>query len=312
MALPSINSTLKSLKLKLDPKSVTISGLSSGAFMAHQMMIIHSELFLGSGTFAGGPFNCSRGNSQRAQELCMTLPELVQSKDLITDIESFYNAGWINNPADLENKKIFIFHGTVDPTIAPVASTKIEEIYSHFKSQIQSVRNIPAGHGFPTVHTDQKCEATKTPWLNNCQYDGAGEMLKWFYGKLNAPMDSFSENIFTFDQLEFSNLSPALAQEGHIYVPKNCLAGNKFCKLHLALHGCLQNSQFVGNDFISKSGYNQWAESNNIVVVYPATQSTRSNPNGCWDWFGATDKKFNTKDGIQIKFLEKIITQLLE
>lgn len=279
--------------------------------MAHQMMIAHSNLFLGSGTFAGGPYNCSRGDSQRAKDICMKMPELIQSKDLINDITSFANSGLIHSPIELNNKKIFIFHGTMDPTIAPVASNRIEEIYTHFKAKILFEKNIAAGHGLPTLLTDQKCELTKAPWLNNCQFDGVGKMFNWFYGNLKPATDAIPENMYSFDQLEFSNLSPHFSQEGQVYIPKNCMGGSAQCKLHIALHGCLQNPQFAGNEYITNAGYNPWAESNSIVILYPSIVASRVNPQGCWDWFGYTDKKYNTKEGVQIEILKKMIYQLI-
>ena len=36
----------------------TVSGMSSGGFMAVQMHVIYSDLFEGAGVVAGGPFYC--------------------------------------------------------------------------------------------------------------------------------------------------------------------------------------------------------------------------------------------------------------
>lgn len=45
----------------VDPKSVSVSGLSSGGFMAGQLGIAYSGTFqTGFGVFAGGPFDCAR------------------------------------------------------------------------------------------------------------------------------------------------------------------------------------------------------------------------------------------------------------
>jgi hypothetical protein len=37
---------------------------------------------------------------------------------------------------------------------------------------------------------------------------------------------------------------------------------------------------------VSKSGYLEVAEANNIVVLFPQAIKTLDNPNGCWDWWG--------------------------
>src|SRR3954469_22660665 len=44
---------------KLDPAGITVSGISSGAFFAHQFHIAFSSLVNGAGIVAGGPFGCA-------------------------------------------------------------------------------------------------------------------------------------------------------------------------------------------------------------------------------------------------------------
>ena len=57
------------------------------------------------------------------------------------------------------------------------------------------------------------------------------------------------------------------------------------CKLHLVMHGCLQNREKIGNIYAKYSGYNQVADLNNIIIVYPQAKSSfLLNPNACWDW----------------------------
>ncbi len=57
------------------------------------------------------------------------------------------------------------------------------------------------------------------------------------------------------------------------------------CKLHIALHTCLQGKYNIGSIFVDKTGYNQVADANDIIVIYPQAKATSgSNANGCWDW----------------------------
>lgn len=45
----------------------------------------------------------------------------------------------------------------------------------------------------------------------------------------------------------------------------------------------------VGNKYALHAGYNEWAEANGIVVLYPywkRSQAAPSNPEGCADWWG--------------------------
>ena len=53
-------------------------------------------------------------------------------------------------------------------------------------------------------------------------------------------------------------------------------------------HGCEQYAAAVGTVFVEHNGLNNWAEANNIVVVYPQTNYSEFdpyNPKGCWDWY---------------------------
>lgn len=45
----------------VDPSSISVSGFSSGGFMAVQLGVAYSSLFkAGFGAFAGGPYDCGR------------------------------------------------------------------------------------------------------------------------------------------------------------------------------------------------------------------------------------------------------------
>lgn len=69
---------------------------------------------------------------------------------------------------------------------------------------------------------------------------------------------------------------------------------NLVCNLHIAFHGCLQGKSVVGNVYAKNSGYNQVADLNNFIVIYPQVKSSiyGGNPSGCWDWWGYTNSNF--------------------
>ena len=46
-------------KLGADLDQTSVSGLSSGAYMAGQLQVAHSKHVVGSGIVAGGPFACA-------------------------------------------------------------------------------------------------------------------------------------------------------------------------------------------------------------------------------------------------------------
>ena len=55
---------------------------------------------------------------------------------------------------------------------------------------------------------------------------------------------------------------------GFIYVPTGCQRGVK-CRLHVNFHGCLQTTELITDVYPTFNGLNEWAESNNIIVLYP-------------------------------------------
>lgn len=53
---------------------VSVSGFSSGAYMAIQFHVSHSALVMGLGAIAGGPFFCAE-NQAKVAEICMKKPD---------------------------------------------------------------------------------------------------------------------------------------------------------------------------------------------------------------------------------------------
>ena len=78
----------------------------------------------------------------------------------------------------------------------------------------------------------------------------------------------------------------------------------------IALHGCQQSAEFVSDAFAAGAGYNQWAEANKLLVLYPQVTSSKIaplNPLGCWDWWGYTSEDYATREAPQIKMIEATI-----
>ena len=108
-----------------------------------------------------------------------------------------------------------------------------------------------------------------------------------------------------------------LADEAFVYVPKQCQddnndrKGKKKCVLHVVFHGCLQTTDNIGLQYVEETGYNEVAETNNLVILYPqAIPDALKNPNGCWDWWGYTNKKYAHQKGKQVKTVWRMIEKL--
>ena len=65
---------------------------------------------------------------------------------------------------------------------------------------------------------------------------------------------------------------------GYLYVPSACQSGKVSCRLHVSFHGCQQTLSLIGNAYAVHAGYNEWAEANNIIVLYPYAEVSKSNP----------------------------------
>lgn len=79
----------------------------------------------------------------------------------------------------------------------------------------------------------------------------------------------------------------------------------------MALHGCQMNPDFIQQRFVLEAGYNEWAETNKIIVLYPqSARDPRGNPFACWDWYGFTGPDYVTKTGAQPAALIRMIERL--
>ena len=76
--------------LPIDPAQISVSGISSGAFMANQLHVAHSASLMGAGLVAGGLYGCAVFDATEAgvQPMaslalgpCMTAPSLLQPAD---------------------------------------------------------------------------------------------------------------------------------------------------------------------------------------------------------------------------------------
>ncbi len=194
--------------------------------------------------------------------------------------------------------------------------SKLEAFYRYFGSVDDIVADyaVPTVHGMPTDSYGRPCDDFGSPFINNCGYDGAGKCLKHIFSSLAPRKASLDANLRTFDQKPFVpyHLSLGLASmsdQGFLYVPTAC-ANGAACGVHFALHGCEQGVEFVGDVFARHSGFNEWAEANNIIVVYPQADKNTLNPNGCWDWWGYTGTAYASRVGTQTLALHNMFLAL--
>jgi hypothetical protein len=156
----------------------------------------------------------------------------------------------------------------------------------------------------------------KTPFISNCGRDIAGEILTHLLGQLEPRKPANNSRFYTFSQLNGVATADAdllsMHRTGYAYIPQGCehpeAAG---CRIHIAFHGCLQSLDHIQTTFITKAGYNEWAEANKIVIMYPQNvKNMVGNPNACWDWFGYSGPNYHTKNGPQMRLVMKLVEAL--
>jgi poly(3-hydroxybutyrate) depolymerase len=305
-------------KYNVSVNDVSVSGLSSGAYMAAQMHFAYSKTIKkGAGIVAGGPVYCSQGNVTIATGPCMADTGSRNLPYLESVVNTWSGNGYIDPTSNLAASKVYLLSGTLDSTVKQPVMNDLQSMYANYinAANIFYKNNLAAEHSIPTDFFGNGCSVNASPYVNNCNFDTAGEILKWIYGPLNAKnVSTLSGSFVNFDQAAFwGNFNPnthGMASSGYAYVPANCAAG-QVCKLHVAFHGCKQSVATVGTAFYQNAGYNRWADTNNMIVLYPQATTTVANPNGCWDWWGYDDVNFPAKSGGQMVAVKTMIDRVV-
>ncbi|CAH2276333.1 polyhydroxybutyrate depolymerase [Pelobates cultripes] len=298
--------------------TISVSGISSGAYMANQFHVAQSKKVIGAALFAGGPYYCASGSMLTATNACMKLPSSINVNSLKSQTQSYANSGLIDPVSNLANSKVFIFSGSRDTVVVPGVVKKLEEYYLSYvnSGNIRAVYDIPVEHGMPTDSYGGTCGSTNSEYINNCGYNGAYEALNQIYGGLRKPSSSagLTGQLILYDQSEYFKLASAgtygMDTAGYVYIPSSCQSGTR-CRLHIAFHGCLQGREKLGDRYARNAGYNQVADLNNLIILYPQAKSNFSNPNGCWDWWGFSSYAYANKNGYQMTGVERMMLRTM-
>jgi poly(3-hydroxybutyrate) depolymerase len=317
----------------------SISGISSGAFMAVQFATAWSSVVKGVGVIAGGPFWCAKADADdfingftlpimTATGPCMNGPP-ADLTTFVAKADAKAGSGEIDPVQNLGRQKVYLFHGTNDAVVARSVTDAAAEFYRHYlgdagRGNLYYQTAVGAGHSLvvlqePQVSGLDGCNDNKAPFIDQCGYDQAGILLQHIYGALNPPnRGQLTGTVQSFDQSVYAEpdgTSPlSLGDSGFVFVPRDCEDG-AVCRVHIALHGCAQDAGDIGRDFVDDTGYNAWADTNHLIVLYPQTQPSSllpSNPQACWDWWSYVDHEdgYVTKSGAQIKVIKAMLDAL--
>jgi poly(3-hydroxybutyrate) depolymerase len=325
---------------KVDPSKIFVAGISSGGFFGVQMHVAHSATFKGAAIYAGGVYDCSgSGNIAQALLDCggETLPncQAAYSSELSSS-ESYLDAqsaaGTIDPSSNLRGQPVYLWSGTKDQVVNPQEKADLDSEYLHYGAKVTFENTYPANHGWESPQGEVPCPTATEPYMISCDngstpYDSEKTWLTLFFGALNPRNDgTLGGSLINFDQTEFGAAATnSMDTNGWVFVPQSCATGAT-CGFILALHGCIQNQALAqqqvtgpGTKWTTEAGIDEWADTNNIIVLYPfaieadATQvgtTVGTNPMGCWDWWGYDDPNFALKSGTQMSILYKMVQRV--
>lgn len=135
VSLPAFNINLN---------EISVSGLSSGGYMAVQFHVAYSSIVKGAGIIAGGPYFCAQDSQDTATCVCSCVcfpPNTCQPgkvgdsvPDLIKITDQNANQGTIDPTSNLSNARVWMFSGSVDSIVPTLVMDALERYYKHYIS----------------------------------------------------------------------------------------------------------------------------------------------------------------------------------
>lgn len=145
--------------LKIDKTNISVSGISSGAFMAHQFHVAHSAHIMGVGIVAGGPYYCAEVNIADAVSKCSEFMVLICDEQMKltpfgtsicslnftgpkTDQQAIAVAGasfaeaqrlsgaQIDDVTGISKAKVYLFRGETDKIVPPGVMKAVHHFYT--------------------------------------------------------------------------------------------------------------------------------------------------------------------------------------
>ncbi len=169
---------LPALAAKLDATSV--SGISSGAYMAGQFEFAHAKIVVGAAIIAGGPYGCSESvfagavpapgaawlNLSKAINGCMKdmlrAWGAANADDLAEKAKKRADKGDIDPIADVASDRIYLFSGKEDRTVAPSIVAAAAEFYAKLGASPQNMKLADDVPGRARVRNRQRRRRVRT------------------------------------------------------------------------------------------------------------------------------------------------------
>ena len=139
---------------------VSVSGVSSGAYMAVQLQVAYSETFMGVGSIAGGPYFCA----ENMTDITEIKAKCMAGLGIIPDDYAPYrekaiklsHEGKIDDVSNLGESKVFIFNSMEDQVINPGLGYLSVLFFQYFSKNpsdnVLPLNAIPGYAGYAVAH----------------------------------------------------------------------------------------------------------------------------------------------------------------
>nr|MBP6626430.1 hypothetical protein [Arenimonas sp.] len=265
------------------------------------------------------PYGCAGGSLDTALGPCMTAqPYSPDPLRLAERVRQRTAQGALAPLAGLAGDRVHVLHGRADNVVQASVTRASEAVYAALANEVGGMQlrwdgERDFGHLMPTLAAGGDCRAGVAPYLGACGMDAAGDAMRWLYGQPAEVASEPGGELRQFNQNAYRDegQDALLAEVGYLYLPKACAAGER-CGLLVVFHGCGQNADKVGEAFVRDAGYNRWADVHRLAVLYPQTRSSYLplNPKACWDWWGYTGPDYDTRRGVQQRWLAAAMAAL--
>ena len=224
--------------------ATSVSGLSSGAYMAGQIELAHSKDIVGAGIVAGGPFACAETesgqlfpywpiviwqNASQATNACMKVSWGVPDVErLAKRAKELAEDGKIDALSGLADDKVYLFSGDEDQTVQRPVVEAAKRFYAAAGVPEASVTLVErqGGHAFLTETEGTACGLSKEPLSATATTTRRRRSLNGSMALPSPiPLPSPTGKFIIFDQSPFSQgVANGLAAEGVVYVPRTARA----------------------------------------------------------------------------------------
>jgi hypothetical protein len=302
--------------------------------MASNHFAAFSGTVEGLGHLQAAPFGCGDQASDPQHKICTTSPAKLSVDKLVAYAAAAHAAGKIDDPANWADKPIYLYAGAADSVVNADVVRKAAALYSADFSGAAVTATEEARKGGVTLHVQDgaqhafstdvagygnACGGLASPFINFCDYDGAGAVLNTIYSGLKPRVDPIDSHVVSIDQAQYLTAigwtakDASMADTAYAYVPSGCAKDARECRIHVVYHGCLSYFGAVQDAIYVHTGYNNWAEANDILILYPQTVAKPFvNGQGCWDWYGFLNDDFDAQNGVQIRAVNAMVAALRE